>query len=503
MGGRLVAWGSAAVLVLGAALMLAAPALAAFPGQNGKIAFSATNSNPEYPNDDIYAVSPDGSGLVQIIDENDGTWEDSNFDTVPEWSPDGTRLVFNSIWLEGGDPEPSILRVNADGTGLVGVRAGRYYPSWSPDGARLLYALGDPGAIDEPGDEKGWLYTSDPDGADETFLTFLGARPSKASWAPDGTRIVFPLVTYGCINNCQGDLYTANAADGGGAVQLTNTPSNETGPDWSPDGSRIVFASNADGDYDIYSMNSNGTGIAQLTNAPGSDISPSWSPDGTKIAFQSNRTGPWHVYTMNADGSAPTDVIAGEDPDWQPIPVNAYPRPKGASPQRLSLVPAYEQCTAPNRTHAPPLSFDSCSPPAKSVIHVRINPVRGLPGTPADEADVRLRANIDDVRLASDLSDYTGDLELRLVVQVTDRDNTPHPGGPGPATVQKLTHSHPLPCAATADATVGATCAFDTTVEALVPGAVKELQRAIWALDQVQVHDGDGDPFLRQGIFIP
>ena len=107
------------------------------------------------------------------------------------------------------------------------------------------------------------------------------------------------------------------------------------------------------------------------------------------------------------------------------------------------------------------------------------------------------------MRLASDLSDYTGELQLRLTVQVTDRDNTPHPGGPGPATGQKLTHSHPLPCAATADTTVGATCAFDTTVVALVPGAVSELQRAIWALDQVQVHDGAGDAFLTQGVFIP
>jgi hypothetical protein len=116
---------------------------------------------------------------------------------------------------------------------------------------------------------------------------------------------------------------------------------------------------------------------------------------------------------------------------------------------------------------------------------------------------VRLRATVNDVRLRTDLSDYTGDLELRLALQITDRDNTPHPGGPGPATVQELTHSHPLPCSATADTTVGSTCQFDTTVEALVPGAVKELQRAIWELKRITVHDGAGNLFLTQGIFVP
>ena len=60
-------------------------------------------------------------------------------------------------------------------------------------------------------------------------------------------------------------------------------------------------------------------------------------------------------------------------------------------------------------------------------------------------------ANITDVRMRSDLSDYTGDLEARFTIQITDNNNTPHPGGPGAATVQALTHSLPIPCAGTAD----------------------------------------------------
>ena len=67
---------------------------------------------------------------------------------------------------------------------------------------------------------------------------------------------------------------------------------------------------------------------------------------------------------------------------------------------------------------------------------------------------------------------------------------------------------------------MAATCNLTTTYDALIPGAVTERQRAIWALDQVQVKDagpngtgyascpptcGDGDEtvFMRQGIFVP
>ena len=64
---------------------------------------------------------------------------------------------------------------------------------------------------------------------------------------------------------------------------------------------------------------------------------------------------------MNADGSNQTRITntatqREDDPDWQPLPV-AYPRPKGATPTRVSLVPAYRQCTSPDRTHGPPLAF--------------------------------------------------------------------------------------------------------------------------------------------------
>ena len=86
--------------------------------------------------------------------------------------------------------------------------------------------------------------------------------------------------------------------------------------------------------------------------------------------------------------------------------------------------------------------------------------------------------------------------------RITDKDNTPHPGGPGAATTQDHTYSFEVPCAATSSS-AGATCTLITTADTLVPGTVLEQKRAIWQLDRVVVHDASDTPFLSQGIFVP
>ncbi len=45
--------------------------------------------------------------------------------------------------------------------------------------------------------------------------------------------------------------------------------------------------------------------------------------------------------------------------------VSGYPRPKGATPVHVALVPAFSECMAPGRTHGAPLSFGSCAPPVR------------------------------------------------------------------------------------------------------------------------------------------
>ena len=202
-----------------------------------------------------------------------------------------------------------------------------------------------------------------------------------------------------------------------------------------------------------------------------------------------------------------------------------YARPKGATPLRVSLVPAYESCVAPNRMHGPPLGFGSCRPPrlvsdvltigtpdanarvARSSGTARFDAVPGDINTPVDEADVRVAVTLTDVRKRSDLSDYTGELRLAPATRITDRSEYEEP-----TTMADSQFAVTVPCVATSQGDVGATCSVHTTFDAVVPGAVTEGRRALWQLGAVEVHDGgvDGiaatgpnEVFARQGVFVP
>jgi uncharacterized protein len=212
--------------------------------------------------------------------------------------------------------------------------------------------------------------------------------------------------------------------------------------------------------------------------------------------------------------------------------LDGYVRPKGATPMYLSLVPASEQCSEPfNRSHGPPLSAPSCSPPVQSSDHLTVGtfdangkPVASIGRVQltvtgespidfenGDQADVRLTASLTDVRNKADLTDYTGELRAVFGVRITDRNNGP--AADIPATVIDSTFAFNMPCSATGGSE-GGTCNTTTTVDA-VTGAnlAREGKRAVWELSKIRVFDGgaDGDAdtagdntlFAVQGVFVP
>jgi hypothetical protein len=133
-----------------------------------------------------------------------------------------------------------------------------------------------------------------------------------------------------------------------------------------------------------------------------------------------------------------------------------------------------------------------------------INPDNG------DQADVEITGQITDVRLTSDLSDYTGELEGIVGLRITDRSNGP--GGATPATVTDAPLRFVFTCTPTAAETIGGQCNIATTVDTIMPGLVTEGKRAVWQLSDVKVYDGgaDGDAdtadntlFAIQGFFTP
>jgi TolB protein len=506
------------LLAVTLACLDASAAYAAFPGTNGKIAFSTgRDANVAAPfNFELYTINPDGTVPTRLTN-------DPAFDYGPAWSPDGAKIAFTT---DRGTGIEDVYVMNADGTGpanLTNNAASDLAPAWSPDGTKIAFSTERDGNFE--------IYSMNADGTGQTRLTNNAASDFNPAWSPDGTKIAFDRTQSGGDS----EVYTINA-NGTSAANITNMPaSDDAAPTWSPDGTRIAFYTDRDGNYEIYSMNVAGSGQTRLTNNAASDLEPAFSPDGAKIAFYTDRDGNFEIYSINADGTSPARLTNSptedRDPDWQPIPVNAYPRPKGATPLYAALVPAYAPCTAPNRQHGPSLASPSCNPPAQlsgeltvgtgdangkaanSVGSLRLGVVVGDPVSPADEADITIAVSIADVYRRGSLADYVGELRARTPLRLSDRDNTPHPGGPGAGTVIDIEFAFNVPCASTADTAVGGTCALTTTSDTLVPGMAKEGRRSIWGLGQVRLDDGGADsdadtpgdntPFMKQGIFVP
>jgi hypothetical protein len=218
----------------------------------------------------------------------------------------------------------------------------------------------------------------------------------------------------------------------------------------------------------------------------------------------------------------------------------SHVRPKGASPLRASLVPAYKLCgpggTTPNRTHGGPLVFPSCNPPVQTSSSLTIgSPDANSAGANSigtillrvkatSPEDVLINSSISDVRCrpgvagtvcasanTADGPDYSGELQGNAMIRISDHYNGPSLNEA--ATVVDIPFPVNGTCAATStNAAVGGTCTVATTANTVVPGSVKDTQRGVVEIQQLQISDGGVDGLVAttpntlfevQGIFIP
>lgn len=229
-----------------------------------KIAFTGFTEEPGNPslddnNNDVYVVNTDGSNLVRLTDEPE-------FDGHPSWSPEGTKIAFQSSRFAGQSTE--IMVIGADGSGLTRLTdsaGGDEDPAWSPDGAKIAFVSNRGG-----GDDQIWVMNADRFG------------PVQLS------------------------------VDGGDSDVDAQQPA------WSPDGTRIAFKTFRFGyDSEILVMDADGSNGQRLTNNEANDSHPAWSPDGERIAFDSEpEDSATRIFVVNADGSDAVEVASGEEPAW-------------------------------------------------------------------------------------------------------------------------------------------------------------------------------------------
>jgi len=265
----------------------------------------------------IFAMNPDGSGVVQLTSANANSYG-------PRWSPGQRYIAFGRIAAGAPGDQGWLYVMEAKGEAHRGrtfavAHANQCGGSdWSPDGKELVYE----GPI-------GNLYIVPVDlakGKAGTPVLFRSGKYSSPSWSPDGTRIAF----WGCDDgNLPFFIKVRDVASGAEISFGVSDPAatrfgNQT-PQWSPDGSLIAFAGPAEGTTgtacEIFIANADGSDIRRVTYLKSYTFYPTWSPDLTTptIAFRSDVSGTPSVYKMVLDSNVTTLLHSlANAPDWNP-----------------------------------------------------------------------------------------------------------------------------------------------------------------------------------------
>jgi TolB protein len=222
--------------------------------------------NSEYAGEShVFTINADGTGLRQVT-------RGSAFEGHPSWSPDGKYLAVDRQFVD--DPAGLFVASVRDGS-MTRITTNRYdegvdsSPQYSHDGTRIVFIRS------RPGGSAVWV--ANTDGTQAHRITPWNMLAGHPWWSPDGSRIVFydgaGSVSYGAGDS---HIFVVNA-DGTGLTQLTHS-ANEADfhPSWSPDGHAILFTRYTFAPrselFALYTMNPDGSAVSLLFKSPEGDL---------------------------------------------------------------------------------------------------------------------------------------------------------------------------------------------------------------------------------------
>ena len=316
-------------VVAGLATLAVLPGLApaSFPGDNGLLAVERLPGGAG--NDSRIVTMSARRGTQQRVAAL------SEAGSNPEWSPDGTRILFERARASGYGGELYDLR--SDGSGLRRLTAcvapcvGDSEPAYSPDGQRIVFVRASGPVIAGSIPRRRSVMEANADGSGlREILTFdlLDDRriPYDPQWSPDGRTLALTLMTDASIFGVDVGVFLVGL-DGTGLRRLV--PYTTYDPEWSPGGVRIAFTlargASSLNRVELYSVRADGSGLRRITRSRSGQVSAeaSWSPDGTSIAFVRRgrgQRGHADLYVGRADGSGVRRLTktryAETSPDW-------------------------------------------------------------------------------------------------------------------------------------------------------------------------------------------
>jgi TolB protein len=291
-------------------------ARAAFPGQDGLIAFNRTlENNTGGFADRIVTASSNGRRVNAI------TPRCCQIDEDPTWSPNGKRIAFGHF-----PPGGRIVTMNQKGRDRERVTRGKRFdgkgfedsdPSWSPDGNEIaFFRQHGSGLVVGKGFD---LFVVDADGSSLRPIVTTDLDELEPAWSPDGEWIAFVAQGVGSPGLPDG-IYRMRP-DGSDRQLVLELDDLRSGLDWSPDGQSLAFSTRASGSGpEIFTVRRDGTGLSQLTNEPRPAFDPAFSPRGDRIVFTAEGV----LKLMDSNGGNTNKLLEKSRgvgdfaPSWQP-----------------------------------------------------------------------------------------------------------------------------------------------------------------------------------------
>ncbi|MFN8470841.1 MAG: S9 family peptidase [Anaerolineae bacterium] len=223
-------------------------------------------------------------------------------DSSPRWSPDGTRLAFQST-REGDKDQIFVLRFDGgEARALTKLPNGARSPAWSPDGRRIAF-LARLNADEQGREDRGEEMQPPRDKWEAEARKLEERRKAEENVDPRSlTRLPYRSgVSF--IDDRTSHIYIVDSnldADDRTPRRLTSGKGNWSAPAWLPDGSALLATREHDPAKEslflgraVFRVPLDGSAPTELAGPPftyaglgvgGTQIGPSASPDGRWIA---------------------------------------------------------------------------------------------------------------------------------------------------------------------------------------------------------------------------
>ncbi len=258
--------------------------------------------------------SPDGTKIAYATD----------YEGCPGLQNNG---AYDVVWIDRNSDLMSCLdfhRASSDSAGNQQTWNGPMdstRPMWSPDSTRILFESLSPFLVPNDTNVSTDLFVKSINTNAITRVSTnsqggqLSGFSERGAWSPDGTRIAFDSKANDVVagdTNVHEDIFVKNLGDGAVTMVSTNGAGQPTlwphrNPSWSPDGNSIAWDSeavdlvpnDANTRRDVFTKTLN-TGFVQLVSSNANGIQGdstssafgsaprAWSPDGTRVLFTSN-----------------------------------------------------------------------------------------------------------------------------------------------------------------------------------------------------------------------